>query len=72
MAESWRDERREEPGSGREGGSGSTREGGREGEKAGDTQRDIKAVAVKKKKRAYNEKATEMGREMVKSNEKQR
>lgn len=50
MAESWRDERREEPRSGREGGSGRAREGGREGEKAGDTQRDIKAVAVKKKK----------------------
>lgn len=57
-----------------EGGRQWESEGGREGEKAGDTQRDIKAVAVKKnkKKRPYNEKATEMGREMVKSNEKQR
>lgn len=39
---------------------------------AGNTLSDIKAVAVKKKKWAYNEKASEMRRDVAKSNEKQR
>lgn len=48
MAESSRDERREELGSRRE---GEEERAGERGRKGGQTQRDIKAVAVKKNKK---------------------